>query len=118
MKNDRLIYSKGYGFADEEENVPMDVMHVFRIASISKLITAVAIMKLQEEGKLTLQDRVFGPEGILNDTIFSDIKTPVRLKSPSKIYYVIREDFLLPTVTPCFVRLRLPGKCRYLLLPI
>ena len=76
MKNDRLIYSKGYGFADEEENVPMDVMHVFRIASISKLITAVAIMKLQEEGKLTLQDRVFGPEGILNDTIFSDIKDP------------------------------------------
>ena len=63
-------------FADEEENVPMDVMHVFRIASISKLITAVAIMKLQEEGKLTLQDRVFGPEGILNDTIFSDIKDP------------------------------------------
>ncbi|MDB9247084.1 serine hydrolase [Odoribacter splanchnicus] len=76
MKNDRLIYSKGYGFADEEENVPMDIMHVFRIASISKLITAVAIMKLQEEGKLTLQDRVFGPEGILNDTIFSDIKDP------------------------------------------
>ena len=76
MKDDRLIYSKGYGFADEEENVPMDVMHVFRIASISKLITAVAIMKLQEEGKLTLQDRVFGPEGILNDTIFSDIKDP------------------------------------------
>ncbi|MFR7822087.1 MAG: serine hydrolase [Odoribacter splanchnicus] len=49
-----MIYSKGYGFADEEENVPMDVM-LFRIASISKLITAVAIMKLQEEGKLTLQ---------------------------------------------------------------
>ena len=118
MKNDRLIYSKGYGFADEEENVPMDVMHVFRIASISKLITAVAIMKLQEEGKLTLQDRVFGPEGILNDTIFSDIKDPRTTKITVENYYVIREDFLLPTVTPCFVRLRLPGKCRYLLLPI
>lgn len=109
MKDDRLIYSKGYGFADEEENVPMDVMHVFRIASISKLITAVAIMKLQEEGKLTLQDRVFGPEGILNDTIFSDIKDPRTTKITVEIYYVIREDFLLPTVTPCFVRLRLPG---------
>lgn len=74
MRDDRLIYSKGYGFADEEANVPMDVMHVFRIASISKLITAVGIMKLQEEGKLQLSDCVFGPRGILNDSIFLDIK--------------------------------------------
>ena len=39
MKDDRLIYSKGYGYADEEAGIPMDVMHVFRIASVSKLIT-------------------------------------------------------------------------------
>lgn len=74
MKNDQLIYSKGYGFADEEANIPMDVMHVFRIASVSKLITAVGIMKLQEEGKLKLSDYIFGPEGILNDSIFLNIK--------------------------------------------
>lgn len=52
----------------------MDVMHVFRIASVSKLITAVAIMKLQEEGRLQLSDKVFGPEGILNDPIFQEIR--------------------------------------------
>ena len=74
MKDDRLIYSKGYGWADAELNIPMDVMHVFRIASVSKLITAVGIMKLQEEGKLNLADPVFGKEGILNDSIFMDIK--------------------------------------------
>lgn len=74
MKNDCLIYSKGYGFADEEAGIPMDVMHVFRIASVSKLITAVAIMKLQEDGKLNLSDVVFGPDGILNDSIFSNIR--------------------------------------------
>lgn len=76
MKNDRLIYSKGYGYADEESGVPMDVMHVFRIASVSKLITAVAIMKLQEEGRLHLQDYVFGPSGILNDSVYLTIKDP------------------------------------------
>lgn len=76
MKNDRLIYSKGYGYADKEAEIPMDVMHVFRIASISKLITAVAIMKLQEEGRLHLQDPVFGPAGILNDSVFLTIKDP------------------------------------------
>ena len=74
MKNDRLIYSKGYGYADEEADIPMDVMHIFRIASVSKLLTAVAVMKLQEEGKLSLQDKVFGQQGILNDSIFLDIK--------------------------------------------
>ena len=74
MKDDRLIYSKGYGYADEEAGIPMDVMHVFRIASVSKLITAAAIMKLQEENKLHLSDHVFGPEGILNDSLFLDIK--------------------------------------------
>ncbi len=74
MKDDRLIYSKGYGYADLEKGIPMDVMHVFRIASVSKLITAVGIMKLQEEGKLKLSDCVFGPKGILNDSIFSEIK--------------------------------------------
>ncbi len=74
MKDDRLIYCKGYGYADVEQNIPMDVMHVFRIASVSKLITAVGIMKLQEEGKLHLNDIVFGPSGILNDSIFSEIK--------------------------------------------
>ncbi len=76
MKEDRLIYSKGYGYADEEMGIPMDVMHVFRIASVSKLITAVAIMKLQEEGKLSLSDLVFGPEGILNDSVYSNIRDP------------------------------------------
>jgi len=33
-------------------------------------VTAVAIMKLQEEGRLSLDDKVFGPEGILNDSCY------------------------------------------------
>ncbi|MEG2790713.1 MAG: serine hydrolase domain-containing protein [Odoribacter sp.] len=82
MKDDHLIYSKGYGFADVETNTPMDVLHIFRIASVSKLLTAVAIMKLQEEGKLSLQNSVFGTTGILNDSIFSDFKDP-RIKNIS-----------------------------------
>lgn len=76
MKGDSLIYSKGYGYADEENGIRTDVQHLFRIASVSKLITATAIMKLAEEGRLRLEDKVFGPEGILNDTIFSSIRDP------------------------------------------
>ncbi|HSL86348.1 MAG TPA: serine hydrolase domain-containing protein, partial [Bacteroidales bacterium] len=48
--------------------------HRFRIASVSKLVTAVAIMKLSEEGLLSLDDTVFGPEGILNDSCFASPK--------------------------------------------
>ncbi|MDL2251818.1 beta-lactamase family protein [Odoribacter sp. OttesenSCG-928-J03] len=70
MKDGKLIYAKGYGYADEENDIKTEVKHIFRIASLSKLITATGIMKLVEDGKLSLDDRVFGEEGILNDSIF------------------------------------------------
>lgn len=74
MKNDKLIYCKGYGYADKDAEEKCDVKHIFRLASISKLITATAIMKLAEEDKLSLNDKVFGEDGILNDSRFLDIK--------------------------------------------
>lgn len=73
MRNDSLLYAKGYGYADKQLETTCDVNHVFRIASASKLITATAIMKLVEQEKLTLSDIVFGEEGILNDSLFLDI---------------------------------------------
>lgn len=65
MKDGHLVYSKGYGYADLEDSVHTEVRHIFRVASISKLITATAVMKLYEKGKLRLDSRVFGPSGIL-----------------------------------------------------
>lgn len=73
MKDDKLIYAKGYGYADVESAEKCEVKHLFRVASVSKLITAVAIMKLYENGKLNLDDKVFGENGILNDSIFLNI---------------------------------------------
>lgn len=69
-KDGRLVYAKGFGYANEENAEKVEPGHVFRIASISKLITAVAIMHLVEEGKIDLESKVFGPEGILNDDRF------------------------------------------------
>jgi CubicO group peptidase (beta-lactamase class C family) len=73
-KNGQLVYAKGFGLADKANNYETEPYNKFRIASISKLITAVAIMKLQEEGKLSVNDRIFGPDGILNDPFYSDPK--------------------------------------------
>jgi CubicO group peptidase (beta-lactamase class C family) len=73
VKDGKLVYSKGYGYADREMGLPMNVNHIFRVASISKLITAAGIMKLAENGQLSLQSTVFGERGILNDTLFAHI---------------------------------------------
>ena len=62
VRNDSLLYAKGYGKADP--STPMTPGTTMRLASVSKLITAVGIMKLQEEGKLMLETPVFGPFGV------------------------------------------------------
>lgn len=69
-KDEQLVYAKGFGIANTETGEEVKPGHLFRIASVSKLITAVAVMKLYEDGKLGLDDKVFGKEGILNDSIF------------------------------------------------
>lgn len=50
----RVILTKGYGLADVENSVPATADTIYRIASISKSITATAAMKLVEAGKLDL----------------------------------------------------------------
>lgn len=74
MKDGRLIYSKGYGWADEEKGEKMSPGHIFRVASLSKLITATAVMQLCERKVLSLDDRVFGEGGILDCPQFRNIR--------------------------------------------
>jgi CubicO group peptidase (beta-lactamase class C family) len=73
-KDGKLIFAKGFGYADTLSATETQPYNQFRVASISKLVTAIGIMKLNEEGKLSLNDKVFGPEGILNDQYFSSPK--------------------------------------------
>ncbi len=73
MRNDSLMFSKGYGWADKEKKEEMTPRHILRLASVSKLITATGIMKLEEQGRLSLDDRVFGPDGILCDSLWTAI---------------------------------------------
>jgi CubicO group peptidase (beta-lactamase class C family) len=54
----RLIYARGFGYADVESREPVAPMSRFRIASVSKPITAVAVMRLVERGRLRLDDRI------------------------------------------------------------
>ena len=62
VKDGRLVFARGYGLADiQNQDAPATVRpdSLFRIASLSKQVTAVAVLKLVEEGKLDLDERVF-----------------------------------------------------------
>lgn len=72
--NGTLVYANGYGYSDLESGESVQPYHLFRIASVSKLITAAGIMKLVEEGRLSLEDKVFGPEGVLSMSPYNKYK--------------------------------------------
>ena len=63
MRNDSLLYAHGYGMADS--STPMTPGTTLRLASVSKLLTAIGIMRLQEKGLVYLDTPVFGPYGVL-----------------------------------------------------
>lgn len=64
-KNENLVYTKGYGFANVESKEVATPEHLFRVGSCSKPYTGMAIMKLVEEGKIDLNDKVFGEGAVL-----------------------------------------------------
>lgn len=58
IENNTIKGSKGYGMARKEANIPVDANSIFKAGSISKSITAVAIMKLRDRGKLSLDEDI------------------------------------------------------------
>jgi N-acyl-D-amino-acid deacylase len=59
VKDGEVLLVRGYGYADRESEVPVQPEALFRVASISKPITAVAVLKLVEDGRLDLDTPAF-----------------------------------------------------------
>jgi len=57
-RNGKTVYHKAYGYSDVENKVPQKKDNIFRIASQSKAITALAVMMLFEDGKFMLDDPI------------------------------------------------------------
>ncbi len=55
----KILYSRSYGKSDKDKKTPTTTANLFRIASVSKVLTAAAIHKLMEEGKLSYEDHAF-----------------------------------------------------------
>ena len=53
-----VVYKQGYGMANLEYNVPITPSTVFHVASVSKQFTAFAVLLLEDEGKLSLDDDI------------------------------------------------------------
>jgi N-acyl-D-amino-acid deacylase len=58
-KDGRLVYAKGFGLGDVVNKAPVEPTSLFRVASLSKPITAVAVLKLAQNGKLDLDAKAF-----------------------------------------------------------
>lgn len=59
MRGDSLVYKKAFGYLQIEEKIPMAENSIFRLASMTKGLTAVAVLQLAEAGKIDLDDAVF-----------------------------------------------------------
>ena len=89
-KNGKLIYMRAFGSADQTGTEATQPYHMFRIASVSKPITSIAIMKLIENGQLSLSDKPFGPGGILNaDPYFANANV-----TDTRVYNITIQNLL------------------------
>ena len=64
-KDEKLVYQAQYGYADLNSTEMVTDDSVYRLASVSKTITAVTILKMAQDGLLDFNDTVFGTNGIL-----------------------------------------------------
>ncbi|MEW6194270.1 MAG: serine hydrolase [Bacteroidota bacterium] len=58
VKDNKIVWAKGYGWANTEKKIPMTMSSVLGVASISKLVTATAIMQLYEQGLIDIHGSI------------------------------------------------------------
>jgi len=85
MHEGEIIYSEGFGERDIGNNLPVDESTRFNIGSVSKIFTAAAILLLEDEGLLDLEDRVSDllPGFMMNDKRYADITVRMLLNHTS-----------------------------------
>jgi CubicO group peptidase (beta-lactamase class C family) len=59
-KGSRLVWSKGYGYADTATDIAMQPQHRSKIGSVSKFVTTIGAMQLVEDGRIDLDQHVYG----------------------------------------------------------
>jgi N-acyl-D-amino-acid deacylase len=86
-KDGRLVFARGYGVADMDTAEPVQPDSLFRVGSISKTFTAVALLNLYENGRLDLDAKVYS--GIL-----TDLRPPSALKVDPRVWNITVRQLL------------------------
>ncbi len=68
VKDGKLLFAKGYGVMDKSTGEVPGPNTMFRVASVSKPITSIAVMKLIQDNKFRIGDKVFGSGALLGTT--------------------------------------------------
>ena len=91
----KLVHSGNYGYTDIEKKIPVTASSLFRIASMSKSFTAMAILKLRDEGKLNLDDPAYRyiPE-------LKNLKYPVSDAPPITVRHLLTHGAGFPEDNP------------------
>lgn len=75
-----IVWAEGFGYADKDKKIKADENTVYRVGSISKLITDIATMQLQEQGKLDIDEDItkYISEFTINNPFETDKPTTLR----------------------------------------
>lgn len=81
-QGERILFSKGYGYADVDNKRPVDPAEtIMRVGSITKTVTATAAMQLVEQAKLTLHDDI--------NRFLTGYNVPVFGKNPITLHHLL-----------------------------
>ena len=115
----KVIYEKAFGSANLELNVPLQTDMVFRIGSVTKQFTAIGILQLVEQGKISLQDSIqkyvrdFPSKGYtitIENLLTHTSGIPDYSNADTVNPYIEREDFTPERIINYFKRLPLEFK--------
>lgn len=121
VKNGQPVVNKGYGLADAELKVPLTSETVIRLGSVSKQFFSTAILKLMEEGKLTLDDRVHrffpdAPQTWIDITIkhLMSHSSGLPLEGPAYDNFIIQSDLkIIKSAYPLPLQFKTGEKYQY-----
>ncbi|HYI00460.1 serine hydrolase domain-containing protein [Hyalangium sp.] len=115
IKDGRLVFAKGYGQANLDDQIPITPRTSFHLASLSKQFTAAAIALLILDGQVSLEDPVskylpetarFGPDLRVKHLLYMTSGLPEYMSLPRKsgmpwysAYYFTREEALAATLS-------------------
>ena len=82
VKKDKVLWTGAYGWANREQKIPVSNETLFQVASVSKPVTACAVMQLVEQGKLSL-------DGDVNEVLPFPVRNPKHPKIPITLRHLL-----------------------------